>query len=192
MSAVESTRGAVLSALLLILVVLAVLLWAAETPGVPPEAFYVQCLEAGHSPEACEPLLRTIPAGDVDQAPAVSGVADRYAGARPAPRPARSARRSVWDDLADCESGVRDRHGNVVAGSARWGLNTGNGYSGGLQWAPSSWRTFKAPGDPAGAWQASREQEIAAGERYRAYEQRQGRGGFGPWPSCARRLGLPR
>lgn len=85
-----------------------------------------------------------------------------------------------WDRLAECESG-----GN-------WYANTGNGYSGGLQWSSGSWSSFKDGDDPASAANASREQEIAAAERYKAYEQRQGRGGYGPWPSCARKLGLPR
>ena len=87
---------------------------------------------------------------------------------------------SVWDRLARCESG-----GN-------WHANTGNGYYGGLQWNPRSWNAFKDAGAPASAASASREQEIAAADRYRAYEQSQGRGGYGPWPSCARQLGLPR
>jgi hypothetical protein len=181
MSAVESTRGAVLSALLLILVVLAVLLWAAETPGTPPEAFYVQCLDAGHSIPACEPLLRTDPADDVEPAPATSEIADRYAHARPAQRPSRSERRSVWDDLADCESGHRDRHGNVITGSARWGLNTGNGYYGGLQFSRRSWAWVGGTGMP---------HEHSRVEQIRRGEELQRRQGWGAWPACSRRMGL--
>jgi hypothetical protein len=41
---------------------------------------------------------------------------------------ADAAPSSVWDRVAQCESG-----GN-------WGTNTGNGYSGGLQFSPSTWR----------------------------------------------------
>lgn len=85
-----------------------------------------------------------------------------------------------WDRLAECESG-----GN-------WSANTGNGHSGGLQWSSGSWSSFKDGDDPGFAANATRDQEIAAAERYKAYEQRQGRGGYGPWPSCARQLGLPR
>lgn len=87
---------------------------------------------------------------------------------------------TVWDRLAQCESG-----GN-------WHANTGNGYTGGLQWSHSSWNAFKDPGAPSSAQHASRDQEIAAANNYRAYEQSAGRGGYGPWPSCARKLGLPR
>ena len=37
---------------------------------------------------------------------------------------------SVWDQIAECESG-----GN-------WAINTGNGYSGGLQFLHSTWRAY--------------------------------------------------
>ncbi len=87
---------------------------------------------------------------------------------------------TVWDRLAQCES------------SGNWHIDTGNGYRGGLQWSQSSWDWFKPAGAPYSAAHASREQEISAAERYRAYEQSRGRGGYGPWPSCASQLGLPR
>jgi len=106
-----------------------------------------------------------------------SAVWDRHA----AERTARAMQaETVWDRLADCESG------------GDWHADTGNGYYGGLQWSPRSWSAFKDAGGPASAADASREQEIAAAERYRAYEQSQGRGGYGPWPHCASQLGLPR
>lgn len=98
----------------------------------------------------------------------------------PAPKTNSASSWGVWDRLAQCES------------SGNWHANTGNGYTGGLQWSGPSWRSFKDAGAPSTAQYASRDQEIAAAERYRAYEQRQGRGGYGPWPSCARQLGLPR
>ena len=49
---------------------------------------------------------------------------------------------SVWDRLAQCESG-----GN-------WSINTGNGYYGGLQFSLSTWRAYGGDGYPH---QASRE-----------------------------------
>ncbi|WP_305852257.1 resuscitation-promoting factor [Blastococcus sp. PRF04-17] len=79
---------------------------------------------------------------------------------------------SVWDRLAQCESG-----GN-------WAINTGNGYYGGLQFSPGTWRAYGGAGLPH---QASREQQIAIAEKVRA-----ARGGFGDWPGCASKLGLPR
>lgn len=85
-----------------------------------------------------------------------------------------------WRSLGECES----------AGDPS--TNTGNGYSGLLQWHRTSWARWKDADDPEHAWQASWQQEVAAGERYVAAEQAEGRGGYGPWPACADRLSLPR
>jgi LysM repeat protein len=75
----------------------------------------------------------------------------------------------VWDRLARCESG-----GN-------WGTNTGNGYSGGLQFAPGTWR---ANGGTGSAHNASRAEQIRVAERVRASQ------GWGAWPACSAKLGL--
>lgn len=83
------------------------------------------------------------------------------------PAPASSA--GVWDQLAQCESG-----GN-------WAINTGNGFYGGLQFTLQSWQGVGGTGYPH---QASRETQIAMGERLRAAQ------GWGAWPGCARKLGL--
>ena len=93
----------------------------------------------------------------------------------PAPAPAApvySSGSSVWDSLANCESG-----GN-------WAINTGNGYYGGLQFSLSTWQAYGGPGYPH---QQSRETQIAVAERLRAAT-----GGYGSWPHCASVLGLPR
>ncbi|MER1994903.1 MAG: transglycosylase family protein [Arthrobacter sp.] len=74
-----------------------------------------------------------------------------------------------WDALAQCESG-----GN-------WGINTGNGFSGGLQFTPSTWAAFGGTGDPSNA---SREQQIAVAERVLAEQ------GPGAWPACTAKLGM--
>ena len=71
-----------------------------------------------------------------------------------------------WDAIAACESGQN------------WHINTGNGYSGGLQWAPGTWAANKPAGAPASAAAASREQEIAAANRLFA------KAGTSPWPVC--------
>lgn len=76
---------------------------------------------------------------------------------------------SVWDPLAQCESG-----GN-------WAINTGNGYYGGLQFSLSSWRAVGGSGLPS---QASREEQIARAEMLKA------RQGWGAWPACSSKLGL--
>ena len=78
---------------------------------------------------------------------------------------------TVWDSLARCESG-----GN-------WAINTGNGYYGGLQFSLSTWRAYGGPGYPH---QQSRETQIAIAEKLRAAT-----GGYGSWPGCAAKLGLP-
>jgi len=79
---------------------------------------------------------------------------------------------SVWDQLAKCEAG-----GN-------WAINTGNGYYGGLQFNPGTWAANGGAGLPH---QASREEQIAVAEKIRSAS-----GGFGAWPGCAAKLGLPR
>lgn len=76
---------------------------------------------------------------------------------------------STWDALAQCESG-----GN-------WAINTGNGYSGGLQFSSSTWQAYGGTGSAA---DASREQQIAVAEQVQAAQ------GWGAWPSCAAQLGL--
>lgn len=82
---------------------------------------------------------------------------------------ANAAPDSAWDRLAQCESG-----GN-------WSINTGNGYYGGLQFNPRTWRAFGGQGMPH---QASRAQQIAVAERVLASQ------GWGAWPSCSRKTGV--
>ena len=81
---------------------------------------------------------------------------------------ANAASDATWDRLAQCESG-----GN-------WAINTGNGYSGGLQFSPSTWRAFGGTGSAANA---SRAQQIAVAERVLAVQ------GWGAWPSCSKKIG---
>ncbi len=76
---------------------------------------------------------------------------------------------ATWDSLAQCESG-----GN-------WATNTGNGYSGGLQFSATTWAAYGGTGSAA---DASREQQIAVAEQVQASQ------GWGAWPSCAAELGL--
>lgn len=68
-----------------------------------------------------------------------------------------------WDRVAQCESG-----GN-------WATNTGNGYSGGLQFLPSTWRAYGGTGLPHNA---SRTQQIAIAENVLDGQ------GIGAWPVC--------
>ena len=78
---------------------------------------------------------------------------------------------TVWDALAQCESG-----GN-------WATNTGNGYYGGLQFNLGTWQSYGGTGLPS---ENSRETQIAVATRLRDAS-----GGYGPWPGCAASLGLP-
>jgi uncharacterized protein YabE (DUF348 family) len=92
--------------------------------------------------------------------------------APPAP-PATSGGDSVWDAIAQCESG-----GN-------WAINTGNGYYGGLQFLQSTWLAYGGGAYASLPSEASREQQIAI-----ATKVRDASGGYGPWPACAASLGL--
>ncbi|KRF19740.1 transglycosylase [Nocardioides sp. Soil797] len=91
---------------------------------------------------------------------------------RPTPTANYASGNSVWDRLAQCESG-----GN-------WAINTGNGYYGGLQFNVGTWRSYGGTGLPS---ENSRETQIAI-----ATKVRDASGGYGAWPACAASLGLPR
>jgi len=79
---------------------------------------------------------------------------------------------TVWDRLAECESG-----GN-------WAINTGNGYYGGLQFSASTWSGYGGGQYAETANLATREEQIAIAEKVQAAQ------GWGAWPSCAAELGL--
>ncbi|MEV0250422.1 transglycosylase family protein [Nocardia sp. NPDC050712] len=85
---------------------------------------------------------------------------------------ASAAPDSDWDRLAQCEAG-----GN-------WGINTGNGFQGGLQFSPSTWKAHGGQEYAPSAHQASREEQIAVAEKVLASQ------GWGAWPSCSSSLGL--
>ena len=85
---------------------------------------------------------------------------------RPAPTANFAGGDTVFDRIAQCESG-----GN-------WAANTGNGYYGGLQFNLSTWRAYGGSGRPD---QNSREAQIAVAKRLVAAS-----GGYGAWPVCGR------
>ncbi|MFG2827176.1 transglycosylase family protein [Streptomyces sp. NPDC048434] len=78
----------------------------------------------------------------------------------------------AWDRLAGCESG-----GN-------WRIDTGNGFSGGLQFAHSTWHSFGGGAFASRAARATRSEQIQVAERVLA------RQGWGAWPACSASLGL--
>lgn len=101
------------------------------------------------------------------QAPAA--VSSQPITATPAPVATPVASGSVWDRLAQCESG-----GN-------WAINTGNGYYGGLQFSQQTWQSVGGQGYPH---QNSRAEQIKRGQILQA------RSGWGQWPACTSMLGL--
>ncbi|TQL70345.1 uncharacterized protein YabE (DUF348 family) [Nocardioides albertanoniae] len=88
------------------------------------------------------------------------------------PAPNFAGGSSVWDQLAQCESG-----GN-------WSINTGNGYYGGLQFNAETWHAYGGSGLPH---ENSREAQIAVAEKVRDANG----GGYGSWPACSQSMGLP-
>ncbi len=124
-------------------------------------------------PAADEQLASRVAAAPVPVA-VVTQSYQPHAYSAPAAAPAAPvASGSVWDQLAQCEAG-----GN-------WQINTGNGYSGGLQFAPGTWTGNGGGQYAATANQATREQQIAVAETIRAKS-----GGYGAWPACSSKLGL--
>ncbi|MDQ0747421.1 LysM repeat protein [Streptomyces africanus] len=84
---------------------------------------------------------------------------------------AAAADSGVWDRIAQCESG-----GN-------WHINTGNGYHGGLQFAPSTWRAYGGTAYAPTADRASKSQQIAVATKVQRAQ------GWGAWPTCSARAG---
>jgi hypothetical protein len=78
-----------------------------------------------------------------------------------------------WDQVARCESG-----GN-------WGINTGNGYFGGVQFNAGTWGSHGGGQYAPTAQLATREQQIAVAERVLATQ------GRGAWPVCGGPLSGP-
>ncbi len=72
---------------------------------------------------------------------------------------------ACWDRVAACESG------------GRWNINTGNGYYGGLQFLPSTWRSMGGARYASMPHYATRLQQIAVASRM----------SLSAWPVCGRR-----
>ncbi|MER7673547.1 transglycosylase family protein [Kitasatospora sp. NPDC096128] len=85
---------------------------------------------------------------------------------------ASAAPASAWDSVAQCESG------------GDWGINTGNGFYGGLQFTSSTWKAYGGTAFAAQANQASRAQQISVAEKVLASQ------GPGAWPVCSKKAGL--
>ena len=105
-------------------------------------------------------IARTAVAGAVAGAPLIAIVPS-----------ANAASDSTWDRLAQCES------------SGNWAADTGNGFSGGLQFTKSTWSAFGGGAFAPVAHQASRSEQIAVAEKVLAGQ------GWGAWPSCSKKTG---
>lgn len=86
---------------------------------------------------------------------------------------AHAATDAEWDAVARCES------------SGNWAINTGNGYHGGLQFAPGTWSGHGGGEFAPVANLATREEQIAIAEKVLATQ------GKGAWPVCGRGLSGP-
>lgn len=82
---------------------------------------------------------------------------------------ATESRGHNWDAVAACESG------------GDWAINTGNGFSGGLQFMLGTWRNNGGPTDYP--WQATRDQQITVAETILSRSTWQTQ-----WPVCGRYL----
>ncbi|HZG92420.1 MAG TPA: transglycosylase family protein [Pseudonocardia sp.] len=82
---------------------------------------------------------------------------------------------ATWERLAQCEA------------TGNWSINTGNGYYGGLQFDARTWKAYGGDAYAPLPHQASPGEQMAV-----ASKLRDDRGGYGAWPACSRKLGLPR
>ncbi|MFJ9681154.1 transglycosylase family protein [Streptomyces sp. NPDC101194] len=85
---------------------------------------------------------------------------------------AHAADATTWDRVAECESG------------GMWSADLGNGFYGGLQFSPETWKAYGGESYAPRADLASRAQQIAVAQKVLADKGPQA------WPSCAVISGL--
>ena len=85
--------------------------------------------------------------------------------------PANAVTMKTWSRLAKCESG------------GRWHLNTHNGYYGGLQISPGTWRANGGKKYASNAHAATKREQVRVAKRIKRSQ------GWGAWPTCSRRIG---
>ncbi len=107
-----------------------------------------------------------------------------HADTRPSPGPtlhstqttrkptARPRHYRAWQRIASCESG------------SRWHINTGNGYYGGLQISPGTWRAYGGLRFARLPHRAGKLKQMRVAERILHGQ------GWGAWPVCSRRAGV--
>lgn len=84
----------------------------------------------------------------------------------------QAAPMSKWDRLAQCES------------SGNWHINTGNGFTGGLQFVSSTWWAYGGGQYASSAHLASKWEQIAIAEKVLNSQ------GPNAWPICSKVAGL--
>ncbi|BBG01083.1 MULTISPECIES: transglycosylase family protein [Pseudonocardia] len=77
----------------------------------------------------------------------------------------------TWDELAHCES------------TGDWNADTGNGFTGGLQFTPSTWEEFGGTRYASSADEASKSEQIAVAKKVQDQQ------GWKAWPACTKKLG---
>ena len=155
----------------LILAALTTTLVAVPSPTANADAMSLDpnMAPAGPALDAPPPAPDALPPVDAPPGPAPVGFDPNVPlppGPDAPPPPVHKAYSVNWDAIAQCESG-----GN-------WAINTGNGFSGGLQFTSSTWH---ANGGSGSAANASREEQIRVAENV-LHSQ-----GIGAWPVCGRR-----
>ncbi|WP_374196865.1 transglycosylase family protein [Streptomyces sp. ISL-100] len=85
---------------------------------------------------------------------------------------ASAAPAADWSAVAQCESG------------GDWNANTGNGFSGGLQFTQSTWSAYGGTTYAASAHQATPQEQAKVADKVL-----QGQG-IGAWPVCGAKAGL--
>lgn len=119
------------------------------------------------TPEGSKEYIKMI----VDEVKGKGGGKDSGKGKNKEKKEVSKEQGKKWDDLAECESG------------GDWSINTGNGFSGGLQFTKQTWAGFGGTKYAPEAYKASREEQIEIAEKV-LKEQ-----GWGAWPACTSKLG---
>lgn len=99
------------------------------------------------------------------------GIAGTASAAGPSGAAPSVQSNSTWDRLAHCES------------TGRWDADTGNGFKGGLQFTPSTWKEFGGREYAASAEEASKQQQIEVAKKVQDQQ------GWKAWPACTKKLG---
>lgn len=150
-------------ALLLLLLVGSIILFAQETPKAQANNVITDSVIGNNT-------IIFIPSPTPTPTPTLTPLPTATPTPSPSPVPTIDPNTdSIWDQIAQCES------------NGHWNDDTGNGYYGGLQFNQGAWNSVGGLGNPA---QASREEQIEKAKLLQAKR------GWGVWSACAKKLGL--